>query len=335
VPVVSVLLPTYNAHATLAATLESLRRQTLADWECLLCDDGSTDDTVCVGRAYAANDPRFVVIPREHAGLVATLNSGLPMCRAPYVARLDADDICHRERLEAQYGHLEQHPEFAGVGCAVRMFPRAWLSANRKEYETWLNSLGTEWEITRDRFVECPLAHPTWFFRRKTLLDFGYRDMGWAEDYDLLLRLLGAQCRLSTVRRRLVCWRDSPTRLSRTSRAYDVASFMRCRAHFLALDWLANAPRYGLWGYGSTGRELARALAEYAKRPAYIVELHPGRIGQRILGVPVVAPSGLASVRSPGDKIVVSVAGLHQRAEARVLATSQGLVENVDFVCAA
>ncbi len=334
-PVVSVLLPTYNAQATLAATLESLRRQTLANWECLLCDDGSTDDTVGIGRAHAANDARFVVIPREHTGLVATLNAGLPMCRAPYVARLDADDICRRERLEAQVRCLEQHPEFAGVGCSVRMFPRARLGASRKEYEAWLNALGTEWEITRDRFVECPLAHPTWFFKHKTLLDFGYRDMGWPEDYDLLLRLLGAGQRLSTVRRRLVCWRDSPTRLSRTSRAYDIESIMRCRAHFLASDWLRYMPRYGLWGYGGTGRDLARALAEHGKRPAYIVELHPGRIGQRILGVPVVAPSGLADVRGPGDRLIVSVAGLHQRAEARRLATGQGLVENVNFVCAA
>jgi glycosyltransferase involved in cell wall biosynthesis len=335
VPGISVLLPMYNAQTTLATALESLRRQRFSDWECVLCDDGSTDESAAIALAYAARDRRFTVIRCNHSGLVTTLNAGLRLCRAPYVARLDADDVCHRERLGAQYEYLEQHPELAGVGCGIRTFPRSGLSTSRRQYETWLNSLATEGDIARDRFVECPLAHPTWFIKREVFLAFGYRDMGWPEDYDLILRLLGAGQRLSIVQRRLLGWRESSTRFSRTNRGYDIESFTRCRAHFLAADWLANRPRYGLWGYGSTGRNLARALLLHGKKPAYIVELHPGRIGQRILGVPVVAPSGLASVRCPGDKLILSVAGLQQRSDARHFATAQGLVENEDFVCAA
>jgi len=335
VPDISVLIPMYNAQLTLATALDSLRRQTFSDWECVLCDDGSTDESAAIALAYAAKDRRFAVIKRDHAGLVTTLNAGLRVCRAPYVARLDADDACHRERLRVQYEYLEQHSELAGVGCGIRMFPRSGLSASRRQYEAWLNALATESDIARDRFVECPLAHPTWFIKREVLLAFGYRDMGWPEDYDLILRLLGAGQRLSTVQGRLLGWRESSTRLSRTNRNYDIESFTRCRAHFLATDWLANTPSYGLWGYGSTGRNLARALSLHGKKPAYIVELHPGRIGQRILGVPVVAPSTLATVRCPGDKLILSVSGLQQRSDARRFATGQGLVENVDFVCAA
>jgi len=335
VTLVSVLLPTYNAQASLPKTLESLCRQTFTDWECVLCDDGSSDDTLAVARAFAASDARFAILELAHAGLVATLNAGLQRCCAPYVARLDADDLCHRQRLALQFAYLDSHPEFAGVGCGVRMFPRARLSPYRRDYETWLNALETESDITRDRFVECPLAHPTWFFRREVMLDWGYRDMGWPEDYDLLLRLLSGGHRLSTVPTRLLGWRDSPSRLSRTDRAYDIESFTRCRAHFLASNWLGPSTHYGLWGYGSTGRSLARALTSHAKHPAFIVELHPGRIGQRILGVPVVAPSDLGSVRSLGEKCIVCVAGLEQRREVRRLATSLGLVEDLDFVCAA
>jgi hypothetical protein len=217
----------------------------------------------------------------------------------------------------------------------VRVFPRSSLGADRREYEAWLNTVATESDIVRDRFVECPLAHPTWFFKRDVLLEFGYRDMGWPEDYDLLLRVLGKGLRLSTVKRRLLSWRDSSSRLSRTAQTYDIESFTQCRAHFIAEDWLGNTARYGLWGYGRTGRTLARALANHGKKPAYVVELHPGRIGQRILGVPVVAPSSLASVRRPGDRVIVSVAGLQQRDDARRLASAQGLVEGVDFICAA
>ena len=331
----SVLIPVYNAGDTLKSTLDSVRRQTLTDWECLLCDDGSTDETVAIAQHYAAIDARFTVIQREHAGLVATLNAGLQLCQAAYVARLDADDICHRERLVAQLSTLERHPEFSGIGCAVRMFPRSGLGLGRREYEAWLNGVATEADILRDRFVECPLGHPTWFFKREVLLEFGYKDCDWPEDYDLLLRLLGAGHRLSTVPRRLVCWRDSKTRLSRIDQRYATGAFTRCRAHFLASEWLSGESHYALWGYGSTGKALARALAYYGKRPSFIVELHPGRIGQRILGVPVVAPSQLQRFRQAGERLVISVAGVGPRTEARRIAMAQGLVECVDFICAA
>ena len=107
------------------------------------------------------------------------------------------------------------------------------------------------------------------------------------------------------------------------------------QAHFLASDWLASKEHYGLWGYGSTGRNLARAMVQYGKHPAYIVELHPRRIGQRIVGAPVIAPAGLASLRQPGDRLIISVAGHRQRSDAREIAKTLNLVENVDFICAA
>ena len=335
VPEISVLVPMYNAQATLVVALESLRRQTFTDWECVLCDDGSTDSTLELAATYARNDSRFVVTHRGHGGLVSTLNWGMQQCRGAAIARFDADDIAHRERLQTQHQFLFNHPEYAGVGCGVRMFPRADLTDGRRGYETWLNSLTTEWDIVRDRFVECPIAHPTWLLKREVLLAHGYRDQQWPEDYDLILRLLGAGCRLSTVGRRLLFWRDCPSRLSRNDSAYGLESFTRCRAHFLAADWLSGKAHYGLWGYGSTGRNLARAMVQYGKHPAYIVELHPRRIGQRIAGAPVIAPAGLARLRQPGDKLIISVAGQKQRGDAREIAKTLNLVENVDFICAA
>lgn len=329
------LVPMYNAQATLVTALESLRRQSLTNWECVLCDDGSTDSTLAIAANYARDDSRFVVTHRAHGGLVSTLNWGMQQCGGVTIARFDADDIAHRDRLLTQHQFLLDHPEFVGVGCGVRIFPRSNLTEGRRGYETWLNSLATEWDIIRDRFVECPLAHPTWLLKREVLLAHGYRDQQWPEDYDLILRLLGAGCRLSTVGRRLLFWRDCPSRLSRTDSAYGLESFTRCRAHFLASDWLSGKEAYGLWGYGSTGRNLARAMVPYGKYPAYIVELHPRRIGQRIMGAPVIAPEGLANLRQPGDRLIISVAGQKQRNDARAIAKSLNLIENVDFICAA
>jgi glycosyltransferase involved in cell wall biosynthesis len=314
---VSILLPAWNAEATLDAALRSVVRQTETHWECIVVDDGSSDGTLAVARRFAARDPRFRVLHAKHAGLVSALGAGLAECRGIYVARMDADDLMHRERLRAQTGLLDADASLAAVGCHVRLFPRARLPRR----------------VRREAFVECPIAHPTLTIRRALLLQYRYRDRGWPEDYDLLLRLLGDGHEIGVVPRRLVAWRDRPERLSRTSATYAIARFTACKAAFLAAGFLAKTADYVLWGYGGTGKALRRALLAHGKRPAHIVELHPGRLGERIHGAPVIAPGELPGV--PRRPVVVSVAGETARQEIRGELGAMGFEELRDFVCAA
>jgi len=335
-PLVSILMPVRDAAATLPACIESLRRQRGPSWECIAVDDGSRDGSAtCLARA-AAEDPRLVVLSQPASGIVAALGRGLVECRGQYVARMDADDVMRSNRLERQVAALESDPSLSGVGCHVRLFPRGALSPRRLEYEAWLNSLASPGDVARDAFVECPLAHPTFMLRRSVLERFGYRDMGWPEDYDLVLRLLGAGLRLAVVPDRLLCWRDGASRLSRTSAVYGIDRFTACKAFFLAAGFLRDSDRYILWGYGDTGRTLSRALAEYGKRPRAIIEVHPGRIGQRILDAPVVSPSELPGLmRGEPEPILVSVARPGPRAEVRAALDAQGYVERRDYSCTA
>jgi glycosyltransferase involved in cell wall biosynthesis len=185
-PAVSVLLPVFNAAATLPTSLRSIGRQTFTDWECIAVDDGSTDATLAHLRSYAAADPRFAVVQAPHRELVAALNTGLERCRGRFVARMDADDVMHRRRLEVQVAALEANPSLTAVGCHVRLFPRVDLRDGRRAYEAWLNAMGCADEVRRDAYVECPVAHPTMTIRRDVLMELGYRGCGWAEDYDLL-----------------------------------------------------------------------------------------------------------------------------------------------------
>jgi glycosyltransferase involved in cell wall biosynthesis len=332
-PAVSVLIPARDAAEHVGGCLRSLARQTETRWECVLVDDGSVDSTLAIARAHAERDPRLRVVPRPRRGLVAALSSGLEHCRAPWVARMDADDWMHRDRLSSQLDHLERHPDLDGVGCHVRLFPRSALRDGHRRYEAWLNGLCDPDAVARDRFVECPLAHPTWMLRRDVLSRLGYRDRGWPEDYDLVLRLLGEGRRLGVVPRRLLGWRDHRARLSRTHPAYALARFTDCKAAHLAEGFLADSPEYILWGYGDTGRALRRALAERGRRPSHIVELHPGRLGQRIHGAPVVSPDAIPDL--PPRPLVASVAGAEARGLIRAALTRLGWREMSDFVCAA
>ena len=332
-PVVSVLMPAFDADRTLRAALRSVQRQSVRDWECVVVDDGSSDSTRAVAASVARADGRVRVVARPHEGIVAALQAGIGECRAPFVARFDADDLMSRRRLELQLRAMHASPELAAVGCRVRLFPRAALREGRLRYERWLGAIATPEDVAREAFVECPIAHPTLLIRREVLARFGYRDLGWPEDYDLVLRLLEGGQRIGVVGERLLHWRDGASRLSRTSVDYSIPAFVRCKAEFLARGFLAHAERYHLWGYGDTGKALAEALARLGKHPAAILELHPRRLGQLIRGVPVLAPSVLPTL--PRLPLVVSVAGLGPRTEIRAALASMGFAELRDYVCAA
>lgn len=348
IPEISVLLPIYNAEATLETCLRSLIRQTLTSWECVLVDDGSTDRSRALVRRVAARDGRFRLIEAEHRGLVASLNLGLEHCRAPIVARMDADDWMHRDRLSLQLRALREAPQLAGIGTHVRIFPRRTSGAGRERplpgesaqtrkgrggYEAWLNAISSTHDVMCESYIECPIAHPSLAVRREVLDTYRYRDMDWPEDYDLVLRLLTAGEKLAVVPRRLLAWRDHEGRLSRTSPRYGLDRFVACKAHHLSRSLLRGRKDYVLWGYGSTGRSLANALARLDLAPSHIVEVHPRRIGQRIRDAEVISPDELALLaRRP---VVASVAGAGARREIRETLTKLKYREGRDFVCAA
>jgi glycosyltransferase involved in cell wall biosynthesis len=332
-PTVSILLPVWNAAATLPAALSSLERQTQPNWECLIVDDGSVDASRSIARHFAERDRRFRLISRDHEGLIPSLNAGIELCTADLVARMDADDWMHRNRLAHQVDLMTRSPSFEAVGCFVRVFPRASLRDGRRAYERWLHSLTEPERLWRERFVECPIAHPTLMMRTKSLAELRYEDRGWPEDYDLLLRLLRRGPVAGMVPTRLHGWRDSPTRLSRTDERYALEKFTQCRAWYLSRDFLDGQATYTLWGHGPTGRALRRQLAVLGHNPSTIVDVHPRRIGNTIHGARVIPPEALE--RQSSDRLIVSVAGHGPRGEIRSALARIGMREGYDYVCAA
>jgi glycosyltransferase involved in cell wall biosynthesis len=335
-PRVSVLMPVWNAGETLTTALRSLERQRETDWECVLIDDGSSDGSVGIAASFAARDPRIRLVSRPHEGLVAALNAGTALCRAPLVARMDADDWMHRDRLALQCDWLDRHPELDAAGSFVRCFPRHDLGAGTRRYEAWLHSLADPFAIWRDRFVECGVAHPTWILRRERLAALAYHDHGWPEDYDLLLRLLARGPCVGVVPRRLLGWRRGADRTSTRDGRYALDRFTACRANALARDFLKETRDYVLWGHGPTARALRRALEALGYHPIAIVEVHPRRVGQTIRGTPVIPPSALATRadlrRLP---LIAAVAGAEPRAQIRRALEADGYRDGLDFVCAA
>lgn len=113
-PLVSIIMPAYNASATLAASVESAQAQTLRDWELIIVDDGSTDNTADIATALAKDDPRICVLQRTNRGPSDARNAGVDVARAEILAFLDADDFWAAERLAGMIKAFKANPS-AGV----------------------------------------------------------------------------------------------------------------------------------------------------------------------------------------------------------------------------
>ena len=323
----------YNAATYLDECLDSIASQIFREFECWIVDDGSTDGSSEIAKRYCQRDPRFQCLSLPHQGIVAALNTAISHCKGSYIARMDADDRMHPERLALQQETMQENPSWIATGCHVRCFPHDQLGDGFKRYEAWLNQLTTAESIRRESLIECPIAHPTLFMRRSRLTTPLYRDCGWPEDYDLLLRWLNQGATVGTVPKYLHDWRLSPQRLSKTHPRYAESAFTRCKAAFLAQHFLEKQAHYILWGYGATGKALKKALTQHGKTPAYIVEVHPRRIGKVIQHAPVIEAHELKQLRHL--PLVVSVAGAKPRQQIRDALKQMHFIEEKDYVITA
>lgn len=260
-PVLSVLLPVRDAGPWLASALASLRRQTLADFEIVAVDDGSSDGSGERLEREAARDPRLRVVRTPPRGLPAALNTALALARAPLVARQDADDLSHRDRFAAQVGWLRAHRGTAVVGCRVRLFPAAGYGAGMQRWAAWHNALLTHEQMHRERLIDSPLAHGTAVIRRAELEAVGgWHERGWAEDLDLWLRLFEHGARFAKLPRALYGWRQHARSSTRTDGRYARERFVDLKADALARGLLARGRRATLVGVGESLAAWQRAL---------------------------------------------------------------------------
>ena len=293
-PTVSVLMPCYNMAATLGETLSTIASQSLEDFEVVAVDDGSTDETPQILSRWASKDPRFRHISLPHSGIIPALNAGLEACQAPLVARMDADDRMHPNRLHAQVEFMTEYPQVTLVSSLVSGFPAGGLRNGFQIYIEWLNSLTTHEGMLREIYVESPLCHPSVTFRKSAILELGgYQERSWAEDYDLWLRMAQSGCTFAKISENLLEWREHPNRLTRTDSRYSLENFFRAKAHYLAKGPLQDRDGIFIWGAGMHGRRLSKHLMRAGVEIAAFIDIDPKKIGRTRRGRPIIAPDDL------------------------------------------
>ena len=332
-PLVTVLMPVRNAAATLGPCLDSIQAQSLTDFELLIVDDASGDDTRELASARAASDARIRLLRGPRPGLVACLNAGLAAARAALIARMDGDDVMDCERLALQWQYLRRHPDVDVVASRVRAFPVGRLGAGMIEYLRWQNACLASDALRDEVFVECPITHPSAMFRRATVIGAGgYRDGDFPEDYELWLRLTEHGCRLAKIDRCLLHWRQRDDSLSRRDPRYSRDAFDRLRARYLARDRRLGGQRpLVFWGAGRRTRGRASHVIALGCSPRAWIDVDPRKIGNCIHGAPVVAPEWLRH-RQPRPFVLTWVASHGARDSIGSALASMGYRRGADYL---
>jgi len=246
-PKISIILPAHNAEAYLDEAVRSILNQSFRDFELLLLDDGSTDATPDLVDRLAAADPRIRPFHQPNQRIVATLNHGISLATAPYIAIMHADDIALPTRLEKQLAYLDAHPAIHLCGTWIQTFSTS---------PTGVHLPGRLWQYPTDPdFIACfllfwcPLAHPTIIFRASTFADGLRYDPAFnhaAEDY-ALWAATSSRFKLGNVPEVLLHYREHSGQGSRVFKTQQRAETRAIRRSLLArLDLSPTEPEMDL-----------------------------------------------------------------------------------------
>ncbi|CAA9889489.1 conserved hypothetical protein [Candidatus Methylobacter favarea] len=186
VALIDVLISVYNGAKTVRSSIESIQRQTVQDIRIIVVDDGSTDDTLVILNEIAQKDSRVQVIPKPHSGIVDSLNKGLALCTAEFIARFDADDIAYPHRFATQVAYLQENP-----GCIA--VSAAYIHIDENDHQIGLKQKQPAVVKADATWIPClePFLMQTLLMMRKADIDAvnGYRLCEVSEDSDLYWRL--------------------------------------------------------------------------------------------------------------------------------------------------
>ena len=287
-PVISVVMPTYQHGGCLPHAIDDILGQTWRDLELIVVDDGSTDGSAEILARAASSDERMRVVTLAHGGLLGALQAGAAAATGASLGRMDADDRCDPSRLATQMAYLDAHTEVGVVDCRVRLGESEVTGDGMRRYVEWINSLEDAGDVRRQLFVESPLVHPMTLMRRAAYdAAGGYVDEDGPEDYSLWLRMAGAGWELGKLPEVLGVWSDPPGRFTRTAAVVAEDNIARLKARHLPRLHPPLREGVQIWGAGKEGKRMARLLTDQGVPVRRFFDLDPRKIGNRLLGAPV------------------------------------------------
>lgn len=305
-PLISILTPFKNTSAFLKECINSIIEQSYSNWELIIVDDHSSDESNAIVSNYAKQDKRIKLFKNEGKGIINALKLAFNKSSGQYITRMDSDDIMAPKKLEFMLNDLQTHGKNHIALGLVKYFSKTGIGDGFKRYETWLNSLISTGENFKEIYKECVIPSPCWMIHKDDLIACNaFNPNIYPEDYDLAFRFYKHGLKCIPSNNLLHYWRDYSTRASRTHKHYAENYFIDIKLHyFLELNYDAQRP-LTIWGAGAKGKTIARTLKE-KKIPFIWICDNPKKIGKHIYGEALFNFEYLKTLQNPQSIVAVA-----------------------------
>ncbi|WP_445956094.1 glycosyltransferase family 2 protein [Yeosuana sp.] len=303
---ISILTPFKNTEDYIIDCIDSILNQTYTNWELLIVDDSSTDDSYKIVQKFAANDNRIKLFKNTGHGIIDALRIAFKESNGDYITRMDGDDIMSENKLEVLINNLHISGKKHVATGLVSYFSKQGISDGYKKYEQWLNNLIKTGNNYSEIYKECTIPSPCWMIHREDLICAeAFNPTIYPEDYDLTFRFYMHQFKIIPCKDILHYWRDYETRTSRTHVNYAQNTFLDIKMrYFLKLDYNSNRPLV-IWGAGLKGKTIAKKLIEKKINFEWVCN-NPKKIGKYIFNQQLKPFSYLENLKQPQSIITVA-----------------------------
>jgi glycosyltransferase involved in cell wall biosynthesis len=236
---VTVLMPVFNGEKFLRQSIQSILDQSFVDFEFLIINDGSTDNTDFIVTGFKDDRIRYIT-NKTNQGLVNTLNMGIRLANGQFIARMDADDIAYPDRILKQYLYLKEKPEIDVLGCHIDLVDERGELIRERLYSVQHD------HIKLDSLFFCPMPHPGVIFRKDKLMDndlFYDVNQHYTEDFELWQRALSILT-FANVNEKLLQYRVSPNQVSAVFAAQQEKETRNIRLNYLIKLNLTDQDKY-------------------------------------------------------------------------------------------
>lgn len=330
---ISILTPFKNTSAFLEDCINSILNQSYTNWELIIIDDGSTDESYKIVKKFADNDIRIILLKNTGNGIIDALQLAFKHSKGHFITRMDSDDIMLPNKLEVLRNNLSTYGEKHIAIGLVSYFSDYGVGEGYKSYETWLNNLTKTGTNYSEIYKECIIPSPCWMIRRNDFIACdGFNPKIYPEDYDLTFRFYKNNIKCIPCDLVLHKWRDYSTRTSRTHVHYAQNHFTELKVrHFLDIDYNKNNT-LTIWGAGNKGKLIARILLERNIPFEWICD-NPKKIGKNIYGKELKEFQTLAKIKNAQS--IITVANKTAQKEIRAFLKNLNMrpVEDYIFFC--
>ncbi len=305
---ISIVMPAKNAAPYLRPCIDSILAQSYQNWELVVVNDSSTDQTSEILWEYSHQNDKIQWLDNQGNGIIDALRTAYAQVNGQFIHRMDADDIMPLNKLKLL---VESWTPNSVVTGKVKYFSDEWMvGLGFQNYENWINNLMSADNFWEDVYMECPIPSPGWLMDRD---DFdrigGFNSDYLPEDYDFCFRAYKHGTDVVRVQEVIHHWRDSQNRTSRKLPIYFPMAYYPLKVRrFLDIDF-NRTKELVLWGAGKKGKRVASLLNEAGQQFIWITD-NPKKQGVTIHDVVLSSPSDInwankqliLAVSSPEDK---------------------------------